>query len=189
MKNKTIQLVGAFTALFVSAQLSIAQSSGSQSSRQSRSSSARTGLHASKLIGTEVKSSSGTNCGKLEDIIIDPQSSRAKFAIIARRGQGTGEKRVPVPWQALSISSDQDVTLNVDPQKMESAPTVSSEDTSELDNPEFVIVVYRFYAVPAGAGGAESPGGSQGGPGSSSSSNPNSSSDSSSQPNSTSPRP
>jgi len=55
------------------------------------------------------------------------------------------------------------VTVNVDKQKMESAPTVTS-DYQELNDPDAVLVIYRFYEIqPAGA--AETPGGTQQGTG------------------------
>src|SRR5258706_10749897 len=163
MGNKSLNLMAAFAAAAVvlSANLSTAQTSDSKS--QASSSSPTAGLHASKLIGADVQSSTGQKYGKLEDIIIDPQTGKATFAIVGKGGiLRLGEKRLPVPWQALSLSSEKRVTLNMDPQKLQSAPTIET-GSAELDNPDFVVVVYKFYEIPVSSSGAagETPGGSQ----------------------------
>jgi len=153
-------------AAALSAQIAMAQTSSSQSQSTTQStSSSQTGIHASKLIGAEVKSSNGEKYGKVEDIILDPQSGRAKFAIIGKGGVlRVGEKRLPVPWEALSVTSEKQVTLNMDPQKLESAPTLQSSTSTELDNPQFVVVIYKYYEVtPPASGAAETQSGSQSG--------------------------
>jgi sporulation protein YlmC with PRC-barrel domain len=115
----------------------------------------------SKLKGAEVKSSTGENLGRLEDLVIDQQSGKVTFAILGKGGVlSVGEKRLPVPWQALTIDSDKHLSLNVDKQKMQTAPTVNS-DYSELDNPDQVVAIYKFYEIepPAVGGAIQSPGG------------------------------
>jgi len=177
MKNTKVLIITILSAAALSAQLSVAQTSGS--SGKSSANPTASGLRASKLIGADVKSASGQDYGKLEDIVLD-QTGKATFAIIGKGGiLHLGEKRLPVPWQALSLNSEKQVTLNADPQKLQSAPTVSSGTATELDNPDFVVVVYKFYEIPSGAG--ETPGGSQSG--SSKSSSPSSSQTNSSTPN------
>jgi hypothetical protein len=101
----------------------------------------------------------------VEDVILDPQSGKAKFAIIGKGGVlHVGEKRLPVPWEALSVTSEKQVTLNMDTQKLESAPSLQSSASTELDNPEFVVVIYKYYEVtPPASGAAETQSGSQSG--------------------------
>src|SRR6267154_1479706 len=106
------------------------------------------GLHLSKLIGAQVKSNNGENLGKLEDVVIDPQTGRATFAIVGKGGiLRLGEKRMPVPWQAITIDSQKRLTLNVDKEKLQSAPTTAQTDDTDLDNPDFVVLVYKFYEI------------------------------------------
>jgi sporulation protein YlmC with PRC-barrel domain len=127
-------------------------------------SSAKAGLPFSKLKGATVKSSDSQELGKLDDIVIDPQTGKVNFAIIGKGGAlGVGEKRMPIPWQALHLDSAKQLTLNVDKQKMQSAPTVS-QDYSDLNSPEQVVAIYRFYELPP-SGGAETPGGTGAGAG------------------------
>src|SRR5262249_18370651 len=135
------------------------------------------GVRLGKLKGADVKSSDGKDLGKLEDVVVDRQSGQIAFAIVGKGGViGAGGKLRPVPWQEVTINSEKELTVNEEKQKMDSAPTTSSSDYSDLNDPGAVLVIYKFYAIPTGAG--ETPGGSQEGQGSSqgSSSSPGSSS-------------
>jgi sporulation protein YlmC with PRC-barrel domain len=195
MKSNRIQLVAICVAAALYAQLSSAQSS-SQSSSQSSGSSAQSsdnttnGLHIRKLLGADVRSTSGESLGKLEDIVLDPQTGKATFAIVGKGGiLKLGEKRLPVPWQALSVDpSTKRLTVNKDNEKLRSAPTVSSADATDLENPAYTVVIYEFYDVTPPSSGAadQTPGGSSSGSSSSKPSSGSSSSGSSSQPDSSS---
>jgi sporulation protein YlmC with PRC-barrel domain len=142
------------------------QTGQAQNSYTQSGASANGNVRLSKLIGAKVKSKDGQDIGKLEDVLVDPQTGKPTFAILGQGGAlGLGEKRRPVPWQGLQINSERQVTLNMDKQKFSSAPTTSSSDYSDLNSPQDVVVIYRFYEVaPAGAPG-ETPGGTQGGSG------------------------
>jgi len=109
------------------------------------------------LKGADVKSNDGEDLGKVEDLIVDPKTGQITFAIVGKGILGVSRKSRPVPWQAVKINSEKQVTVNMDKQKMDSAPTVNS-DYSDLNDPDAVLVIYRFYEIqPAGAG--ETPGG------------------------------
>jgi hypothetical protein len=45
-------------------------------------------VRGSKLMGAEVRDSSGSRIGRIEDVIVNPASGRVDFAVIARGGQG-----------------------------------------------------------------------------------------------------
>src|SRR5690242_4161983 len=59
-------------------------SSSSQDTSSKTTSASKGGVHLSKLLGSQVKSKDGDNLGKLEDVILDPQTARPKFAIIEK---------------------------------------------------------------------------------------------------------
>lgn len=171
LKQIAISVATAFCAQALLAVQQTDQSQGQQSQPASaQTSSSQTAastngnVRLSKLIGAKVRSNDGKDIGKLEDVLVDPQTGKPTFAILGQGGAlGLGEKRHPVPWQGLQINSEKQVTLNMDQQKFSSAPTTSSADYSDLNNPEEVVVIYRYYEIaPAGAAG-ETPGGTQGG--------------------------
>ena len=175
MQRNRIQFTATLLATALLAQVAMAQTSDS-TNQLSAARTSPSGIHINKLIGADVKSSAGENYGKVEDVIMDPQTGKATFAIIGKGGVlKLGEKRLPVPWQALTINSEKQVTLNMDAQKLGSAPTVQSGASTELDNPEFVVSLYKYYDVSTPGSGAavETPGGAL--KGSSSSSRTNSS--------------
>jgi uncharacterized protein YrrD len=136
--------------------------SGSYSATTGTSSSTMGGncMAFSKLKGTAIKSTSGETLGKLEDVVLDPQG-KATFAIISKGGVlSVGDKHLPVPWQALTFDSQKQITLNVDKEKLRTAPTVKS-DYSDLEDSSSTTTIYNFYGVqPSGVGSSvETPGG------------------------------
>ena len=168
MQINKIKFMPAFLATALLTQVAMAQTSDSTSQPAATKTSSST-IHLNKLIGAEVKSSAGENYGKVEDIIMDTQTGKATFAIIGKGGVlKLGEKRLPIPWQALTIMSEKQVTLSLDAEKLGAAPTVQSSASTELDNPEFVVALYKYYDVSAPGSGAavETPGGALRGSGS-----------------------
>ena len=73
-------------------------SEGSSSSSSSQRPLSSTGLsshsqqavRASEVIGADVKGSSGSQIGQIEDVILNPTSGRVEFAVISRSGMGAG---------------------------------------------------------------------------------------------------
>lgn len=119
-------------------------------------------VRLSKLMDANVKSKSGENLGQVEDFLINPRTGKVDYAVLGRGGfLGMGEQRIPVPWSALSIQSQQALTVSVDKQKLKSAPTLSPDYTNRF-TPDYEVTIYRFFEIPSSAiGGAESPGGMQ----------------------------
>jgi sporulation protein YlmC with PRC-barrel domain len=102
-------------------------------------------VRASKLIGVSVSTKDGQNLGQVQDLILDPATGKVRFALVSEGFMaGVGEKMIPVPWQAISVRSEREFALNVDKSKLQSAPAWSQ---SEMDQPDYVIRVYRFYEL------------------------------------------
>ena len=111
-------------------------------------------IRGSNLIGSKVKSKDGGNLGEVDDIMFDPQTGQIQFVVLGKGGfLGIGEKLVPVPWRAINVESEREFTVNVDQQKLRTAPTFESQQHAELSNPDVILRVYRFYEVePIGVG-------------------------------------
>lgn len=143
------------------------QQTGVQSSvGQSQTSQHQQGqlFRVTQLMGASAKSKDGQSLGEIEDLVVNPQNQKIKFAVLAKGGfLGLGEKMLPVPWEALSVhrSPDQglldkpNLMVNIDQQKMKTAPTMQKDKQySELNQPDYIITIYRFYEItPVGAGG------------------------------------
>ena len=179
MKAKRLELIAIGVASALSAQLAPAQSSdqsappkpqGQSGQMSAQSTGTQTGeVRLSKLLGADVKSGSDEDLGKIKDLVVDPETGAIRFAVLGRGGVfGIAEKRVPVPWQAASIQSENEITLNLDKEKLRSAPTINS-DYSDLNNPGYLVSVYQFYEIqqPAVGAAGETPGGTTSGKGAS----------------------
>ncbi len=88
-----------------------------------------TAFRADQLLDMEVRSPQNDALGSVDDIVMDPQTGRIAYLVIARGGLfGIGQSYVPVPWDAFKATPA--VTLLVlDTTKavMEAAPLVSND--------------------------------------------------------------
>lgn len=161
-------------AALVCSNTTLAQQSGSKFDRQTTSTSAASAeqtsaqqprhVRLSTLLGANVKSSDGQSLGEIEDIVVNPGTGQIELAIVGKGGfLGMGEKRVPVPWPSVSVSKSPDegllgkpnLTVNLDREKLQSGPTMQKDKQfSELNQPDYLITIYRFYEIePIGVGG------------------------------------
>jgi hypothetical protein len=129
-----------------------------------------TQVRATKAIGAQVKSSTGEDLGRIEDLLINPASGRAEFAVL-----NADNKLVPVPFRLLSCSTGTSTTettppgtlgtqtgmeqvtftAQIDKDKLQSAPTISDRTRwSELQQPGFSQRIYAHYGVSSQGVGA-----------------------------------
>ena len=133
-----------------------AEDKDSQSSSQTTASSKEC-LRLSQLTGAKVQSQTGESLGKIDEFVV--QNGQIQFAVIGVGGiLGIGEKMTPVPWKALNYTGEKQFSLNVDKQKLQSAPTLQKDQWSQLDSPTYKTQLYTFYGVqsPDAAGGTGS---------------------------------
>lgn len=152
--------VGAALAQPVLAKDEGSKSSDSYSKHHTSSTNSTGDYRLSKLLKASVESKSGESLGKIEDLVFNAEG-QIQFAIIGHGGLlGIGEKYVPVPWKAVQVTSEKQFTLNIDKEKLKSAPT-TDKNYSNLDQPDYTVTIYRFFEMPVETGAAESPGGAQ----------------------------
>ncbi|HWQ93255.1 MAG TPA: PRC-barrel domain-containing protein, partial [Clostridia bacterium] len=162
MKTHKLTLAAVSTAIALSMQPVSAQETETES-KSTTSAKTMSGVKLSKLMEAQIQSSDGEDLGKLQDVLINKQTGQIDFAVLGQGGfLGMGEKLVPIPWKALNVKSETEFTLNVDKEKMASAPTMD-KSYSSIHDPAYTVTVYRFFAVPADVGGAEPPGGVESG--------------------------
>lgn len=99
-----------------------------------------------KVEGTKVHDSKGEHVGKISDVVFDPSSGRIHYFVLASGGVlGMGEKTYAIPFQAFRLSPDEKYfTLNVDKEKLKSAPETRSDMAY---NREFATQVDQYYGV------------------------------------------
>ena len=104
-------------------------------------------IRARKVIGTNVKDSTGQKLGEVEDIVLDKQSNQIMFAIVGFGGVlGMGEKFHPVPWSTLNYDSGEDsYVVNLSKEQLKAAPADSIEELTRNDGLGYRDRVYDYY--------------------------------------------
>jgi sporulation protein YlmC with PRC-barrel domain len=162
MKRTRIEMAVLSVAAAVTTQFAAAQdapkSTANEPASQPITAQSQNDVLFSKMRDETVKSASGQDLGKLDDVLINPRTGKFEFAVLGRGGFfGIDEKLVPVPWQKVTASSNKELTVNVDAQQLRGAPRLE-KDYSNLTSPGFIAQVHHFYAQPSATGAGETPG-------------------------------
>jgi sporulation protein YlmC with PRC-barrel domain len=99
----------------------------------------------STLLGSKFLTSDGAISGKLDDVVIDMQSSQLLYLMLTYGGfLNVGEKRVAVPLNAMSLKQDGTFLLNVPPNDLEKAPDLA-DDWPQAGSPKWDTDVRNFW--------------------------------------------
>jgi sporulation protein YlmC with PRC-barrel domain len=106
-----------------------------------------TAMSASSMTGDKVRNPDGDKLGHLEEIVIDIATGRVAYAVLASGGfLGLGDKYFAVPWDLLSIDSDnREVVIDVDKEALKDAPGFDKDDWPDVDDRTWMGDVYRYY--------------------------------------------
>ncbi len=88
---------------------------------------------ASDFMDASVKGSDGEDLGSVKDIIIS-SDGQARYIVLSKGGfLGIGGDLIPVPFDVAQPSkgTDGDLTLNIDEQSLDQAPTVAENDLQD----------------------------------------------------------
>ena len=109
-----------------------------------------TAIRASRVIGTDVKSTNGDTLGKIEDVVLDKTDNSIMFAVVGFGGiLGIGEKYHPLPWSVLDY--DEAHNAYVVPYTEEQLKAAPADSISELTRDDGIYHrdrAYDYYQVP-----------------------------------------
>jgi sporulation protein YlmC with PRC-barrel domain len=107
-------------------------------------------IRASKVIGTNVKDSSGERIGEVKDVVLDKQSNNILFGVLSFGGVlGMGEKYHPVPWAALDYNESEGAyIINLTKEQLKAAPSDSIEELTRDDGRQYRDRAFDYYKVP-----------------------------------------
>jgi len=110
----------------------------------------RNDWQASTWIGRPVRNSAGATIGKIEDVVVNPDTGAVTFGILSSDGWlGIRDRYVAVPWSLLGFSPNRDyVLLDVDKNVLESAPSFDRAQWPDLSDPAWRSRVYGHYGYP-----------------------------------------
>lgn len=103
-------------------------------------------MRASKLIGTAVEGSDGKRIGEIEDLVIDLNSQRIEYAVLAHGGfVGVGEKLFAYPVSALQPAQNERLRIDVSEQKLKDAPGFDRKNWPDWNRDDYRSQVDRYY--------------------------------------------
>ncbi|MFN0093848.1 MAG: PRC-barrel domain-containing protein [Dehalococcoidia bacterium] len=107
-------------------------------------------LSASTLAGDKVRNLDGEDLGKIAEIMIDLESGRVAYAVVAF-GSGFlhSGKLLAIPWQSLAVDQgDKKFILNVPRATLEAAEGFDNDHWPDMADPAFRTRTYGHYGVP-----------------------------------------
>lgn len=105
-------------------------------------------LSSSTLVGSDVKNLRGEELGSVKDIMIDTQTGKVSYLVVAFGGfMGIGDKYFAVPMEAISIDPGNSklIILDVNKDKLENAPGFNKDSWPNHPQKEFIDEVYHFF--------------------------------------------
>jgi sporulation protein YlmC with PRC-barrel domain len=104
---------------------------------------------ATALVGDRVRNSAGENLGKIEDLVIDPDSGTLRYAVLSLDGVfGNGDRLLAIPWSLMSVSPLRDnLLLNIDKLRLERAPAFGREHWPDVNDPAWQRSLHDYYGA------------------------------------------
>jgi sporulation protein YlmC with PRC-barrel domain len=107
-------------------------------------------IRAKKVIGTNVKDTSGRKIGEIEDVVLDKQSNSIMFAVVGFGGfLGMAEKFHPIPWASLDYNPNEgSYVVSFTKEQLQAAPAGSIDELTRDDGIAFRDRAYDYYKAP-----------------------------------------
>jgi sporulation protein YlmC with PRC-barrel domain len=104
-------------------------------------------LSTTAIIGDTVVNRAGEKLGKIEELMLDLEKGRVAYAVLSFGGiLGLGEKMFAIPFEALKLDASREhFTLEVDKNKMQSAPGFDKNNPPMASDRTWGAEVYKFY--------------------------------------------
>lgn len=106
-------------------------------------------LSSSTLIGEPVCNRAGEDLGKIEDIMLNVDDSKVRYAVLSFGGfLGMGDKLFAVPMDAMQLDErNERFVLDVPKEKLENAPGFDKDHWPNMADPTFCNQVNSFYGI------------------------------------------
>lgn len=130
------------------------QSQQPQSQQQRQPQMDPSNARTSELIGTKVTDNQGKDIGEIEDVVIDLQAGKLHAAVLSFGGfMGIGEKHFAFPPSELKPGKENQLTLDIDKQKLENREGFAQGQWPGMDD--------KYWGRVGGQGKAAAGGGAQ----------------------------
>lgn len=90
-------------------------------------------VEAITLLGSPVRNTEGTDVGRIEQLLINPDDGQIAYAVVTVGGTlGFSETSIAIPWDAVRVARDKEaVVLTVKREVLEKAPRAG--ETRDVD--------------------------------------------------------
>ncbi len=111
-----------------------------------------------KIVGSSVKNHRGEYLGRIQDIILNPDTGHSEFAMLLVNYPKNTTRVTPVPWALLSYVTDQGQTggtpgaeqifgLTIERAKLANAPVLDKSQWSLIARPEWRQQIYAYFGM------------------------------------------
>lgn len=105
-------------------------------------------LSASSVSGDEVCNLHDENLGTIQDIMLDTNEGRIRYAVLSSGGfLGMGDRLFAVPWKALKLDAENKrFLLDVDVERLKNAPGFDKDNWPDMADPTWSSSIESYYA-------------------------------------------
>ena len=106
-------------------------------------------MGAGTLMGNDVYNRQDEDLGDIKEIMLDVQTGRISYAVLSFGGLlGMGEKLFAVPWEALTLDTDNKrFTLNVPKGQLDSAPGFDKNNWPNMSDQTWAKDIHAYYGT------------------------------------------
>ncbi len=110
-------------------------------------------VRASQLIGMNIQNPEGKSLGSVNDIVIDAQSGKIRYAAVSYGGfLGLGDKLFAVPWGAFKCekgdeAGEYNLVLSATEQQLKNAQGFDQNNWPDFADRKFTAEIDRHYGV------------------------------------------
>jgi sporulation protein YlmC with PRC-barrel domain len=104
-------------------------------------------VKASSIIGTDVINAKGDNLGEIKEVVIDPETGRVAYAVVAFGGfLHMGEKLFAIPFSEFKFDHENNkYLLNVTKARLEKAPGFDADAWPLMTDEKWNRDIYKYY--------------------------------------------
>ena len=104
-------------------------------------------LSASTLSGNDVCNTKNEHLGTVQDIMLDTDSGRIRYAVMSSGGfLGMGDRLFAVPWGALQLDShNKRFILDVDAERLKAAPGFDKDHWPDMADKTWAADLHAYY--------------------------------------------
>jgi sporulation protein YlmC with PRC-barrel domain len=105
-------------------------------------------LAAGALKGSRVGNFAGQDLGKVDDLVIDVNTGRPGYVIVAMGGfLGIGDKLFAVPWELFTVrASDHEFLLDIEKQMLLDAPSFERSKWPDMSDAKWTAELHSHFA-------------------------------------------